>query len=192
MSAARARRALAAAVLVTAMGWTAAHPVLLFGRVSTDPADAPAGQPVRVTVQLTDSARQEVPGLDMEIRLFDPETDPEALAAVGASEESGLPVLARVAITDEDDNGVYHGELPELAAGSYPFRLVELVDEEVESNSSGVLPVGAGEPIDMDLILPPVAAGVGTWLIWLVGLPLLAGVLVTVLVLSGKGKEAKA
>ena len=53
-------------------------------------------------------------------------------------------------------------------------RLVEeLVDGEVESNSSGVLPVGAGEPVDMELILSPVAAGVGTWLIWLVGLPLL-------------------
>ncbi|HEX7022458.1 MAG TPA: hypothetical protein VF171_06335, partial [Trueperaceae bacterium] len=61
-----------------------------------------------------------------------------------------------------------------------------------EATATLVLNVGAPtDPESLSFLFPPTATSpksLGTWLLWLIGVPVAAGILVTVLVLRG-GKE---
>jgi hypothetical protein len=185
-----ASRALPLALLVALLlaGSAAAHQSLLFAHVSTRP-DAPlAGEPFELLVHLTDSSHRDVGRVELVASLTEvgrPEA--EDIDAGGAQEGAGATPLDA-----EPGSGLYRGLMPAHPAGEYRLTLVELVDGETETSASAEIEIG-GEAVDMQLVLPPSGRnGLGTWLVWLVGLPLLAGLLVTLLVLTGRpGPEAK-
>jgi hypothetical protein len=83
----------------------------------------------------------------------------------------------------------YEADLVLPAAGAYGVLVRDQTFAWEEATASLVLEVGGGTVGAIPFILPPTAIGprsLWTWLIWLVGLPIVAGLVVTVLVLTSR------
>jgi hypothetical protein len=81
-------------------------------------------------------------------------------------------------------------DLPEL--GTYSVRVRDRTFEWEEATASLVLVVDDRPLGVLPFILPPTQvgpAGLATWLLWLIGVPLVAGAVVTVLVLTSNRSE---
>jgi len=90
--------------------------------------------------------------------------------------------------------GVYQIELPVLAEGTYLVSVRDRTYRQEEAVANLVLTFSSEALGGQPFVLPPTATGpasLGTWLLWLLGIPLAAGVLVTVLVLRGGGRTAE-
>jgi hypothetical protein len=165
-------------------GSASAHQSLLFAHVTTRPEAAAPGEPFELLVHLTDSAHRDVSGVELAALLSDSTEDGLDVARRGEGVPAGAPRLR-----GEAGSGRYHGTMPGRPAGTYLLTIVEVVGGEVETRASAELAVG-GPAVDLRLLMPPSGrSGLGTWLVWLVGLPLLAGLLVTLLVLTGRGRS---
>jgi hypothetical protein len=152
-----------------------AHATLVFGTVTTEPSPPPAGEPFTLRLEMRDPVDAPVE---------------DAIVFVEARPEGGADD-ARVASDRfaEVDPGVYRTdiELPEPGPWTLLFRDQTFRQEEAQATVT--LRVGAdvaAEPVSF--IFPPTATGptsLTTWLVWLIGLPLVAGAVVTVIVLRG-------
>jgi hypothetical protein len=173
--------ALLAFLLLTASA--TAHQQLLFARVASVPEVPRPGEPFEVRVIVNDASRRAVS--DMNLRLFFSPLGQDVQGANQApDQEIDRPVT--VALTGSGA-GTYRGTVEGLDAGSYRMTLAEFVDGNRESSAVTEISVDGGTPLEAELLLPPGGGGgLGTWLVWLVGLPVLAGVLVTLLVLTGR------
>lgn len=187
-------------LLLLIQGQALGHPQILFANVSTEPAAPQAAEPFTIRVELHDSSGRAVTDLELALMIHQPgseitvaEGDSAAEIDDGLEGDDGLDgngdVVAEVPLGSAGESGVYRAEVPALPAGDYPFRLAEVVNGNIESNAVGELPVGGEESVMLELLMPPVSAGFGAWLVWLVGLPLLAGLLVTILVLTNRRKS---
>ena len=114
-----------------------------------------------------------------------------------ALEENEQPSGEALHITDRLEEiapGVYRAELP-VPAGDDSLTLSVRDRTYRQEEAVANVPLDFGSPLgEVVFVLPPTAIGpasLGTWLIWLIAVPLLAGVLVTVLVLRG-GKDDEA
>jgi hypothetical protein len=164
--------------LASAAAWAGAHATLVFGTVTTDPAPPRTADPVAIELEMRDPV--DAPVEDAVVFV-------EATAPSGAVTESD-----RFA---EPEPGVYRTEmaLPETGEWTLLFRDQTFRQEEAQATLTlAVGPDGQREPLSF--IFPPTATGptaLTTWLVWLIGLPLVAGVVVTVIVLrGGRGEEA--
>src|SRR5690606_29778004 len=88
---------------------------------------------------------------------------------------------------EEVSPGLYRAALPVPDAGHYTLSLRDRTYRQEEAVANVVVEFGTklGEVM---FVLPPTATGpasLGTWLLWLIVVPLIAGVVVTVLVLRG-------
>jgi hypothetical protein len=165
-------------------GSAAAHQSLLFAHVRTRPAAPPAGEPFELLVHLTDSSHRDVTGVELVARVAHVAVAGADEGAGGAQEPAGATRLSA-----EPGSGRYRALVPARPAGEYRLTLEEIVDGQSETSASTQIVVGGEAPVEMQLVLPPSGrSGLGTWLVWLVGLPLLAGLLVTLLVLTGRPK----
>lgn len=168
------------------LGVALAHPMLVIGEVQFEP-DPPvpgAEARVRLTLQETSLAEVEDAVVFIELREGPPRSEEDA------------PRREPLVATDRMDEvapGVYETLVPAPQAGVYTLTVRDRTYRQEEAVANLRLELGAGEVGPVPFVLPPTAIGpasLGSWLIWLVGVPLLAGVLVTVLVLrSGKGAE---
>jgi hypothetical protein len=168
-----------AALLVALTGGAAlAHATLVFGTVTTEPAPPPAGSPFALRIEMRDPVDAPVE---------------DAIVFVEARPENGGETIAsdRFAETAE---GVYRTELvlPEPGPWTLLFRDQTYRQEEAQATVTlAVGPDAVTEPVSF--IFPPTATGptsLATWLVWLIGLPLVAGAVVTVIVLRSGGAEA--
>lgn len=168
---------------MSVLGIAAAHQSLLFAHVTTEPAIPVAGETFELRVLLTDSSHREVDDVDL-VALLDEEPD---AAADEPIDDQDLALAAP--LRAEPGSGEYRGPIGPRPQGVYRLTLVEVVDGDSEASAAGNLSVGGGSEVDLQLLLPPSGqGGLGTWLVWLVGLPLLAGLLVTILVLTGRNR----
>lgn len=170
----------------TLLCFASAHQSLLFAHVTTRPAMPVAGEAFELRVHLTDSSHREVSDVNLVAQV-----DDDAETAVDEQAEDGTLPDRALALAEpliaEPGSGEYRGRIAARPQGVYRLTLVEVVDGESESSAAGNLGVGGSSAVDLQLLLPPSGeGGLGTWLVWLVGLPLLAGLLVTVLVLTGR------
>lgn len=166
-------------VLVSASP-AAAHATLVLGRFSVSPAAPAAGQ------QLT-----------LELGLEDPTQVPIQDAVVFAelrptADGSAEPV--RGEFTESATPGVYRATVTLPRAGDYQVLLRDQTyrQEEADATLEAPLQIGDSNAVQ-NFNFPPTATGAAgwrTWLLWLVGLPIVAAVLVTVLVLT-RGESEK-
>ena len=179
--------ALRAALLSIALGvvsMAAAHATIVFGTLTVEPNPPEAAAPLEL-------------GLTIDDPVGAPVEDAVVVAQFAPAEGADLDVDAEpLATTDfrETAPGRYAAEVVIPADGVYRVVLRDRTFAQEEAIQIVTMEIGADEPLDpIDFIFPPTAtgAGLGTWLVWLVAIPLVAGIVVTILVLRGGRSTAE-
>lgn len=171
----RAALLLIAGLSVLLLGAAAfAHATLVLGTLTSDPATPQPSEPFTVTLELFDPTQ--VPVEDAWVLAeFRQQGAPEDTEPVsGRFEESETPGVYRTLVA-----------LPER--GRYVLLLRDQTFRQEEAQATLTFPVGRPLAEPLEFVFPPTATGpqsLGVWLLWLIGLPLLAAVIVTVLVLT--------
>lgn len=176
------RRLLALAVALL-LGHATAHATLVFGELVFAPDPIVPGSPVAVTVTLEDPTLTPVEDAIVTVEFRPLEAD---AAALPADAEQAPPPLRDVRLV-ETAPAVYTADVELPAAGSYQVRVRDQTFQWEEATASVVLVVDDRPLGVLPFVLPPTQVGprgLTTWLLWLIGVPLVAGAVVTVLVLS--------
>lgn len=165
-----------------------AHPMLVIGEVRLVPDPPGPGAQATVIVNLQDTSLTEVEDAVVFLELR-----PGAPASEG-DQPRGEPLESTDRL-EETSPGIYETEMEVPPPGEYTLSIRDRTYRQEEAVANVALVID-GDPVDfVPFVLPPTATGpasLGSWLIWLVGVPLLAGVVVTVLVLrSGGGGDAE-
>lgn len=155
---------------------------LLFAELSSDPEAPSPNEAFELRILLTDSDEQGVEDLELLVRI---------VPAGGGVAEEGENETTRVPLHGAGD-GVYRARVPALTEGSYRLILAEVVDREVRTEASTNVRIDGDSPIDTQVVLPASEGELGNWLAWLLGLPLLAGLLVILLLLTGRRRTREA
>lgn len=179
----RAALLLVAAMSALFLGAAAfAHATLVLGTLTSDPAIPRPGEPFTLTLELLDPTQ--VPVEDAWVLAeFRQQGAPEDTEPVsGRFEESETP-------------GVYRTQVILPERGRYVLLLRDQTFRQEEAQATLTFPVGRALAEPLEFVFPPTATGpqsLRVWLLWLIGLPLLATVVVTVLVLTqGHNSEAE-
>lgn len=174
---------LAAALSALLLGAGAfAHATLVLGALASDPAAPRPGRPFALSLELMGPTQ--VPVEDAWVLAeFRPAGAPASAAPVSARFEESAT------------GGRYETRITLPKPGAYTLLLRDQTYRQEEARTELTFNVGrATRPEDLAFVFPPTATGpqsLGVWLAWLIGLPLLAGVAVTVLVLTrGGGRDA--
>ena len=160
-----------------------AHGTVVLGAVTANPDPPRPGAPLILTVDLAKLSKAPVEGARLEGSLR-PAGQPDAAATPLAFQEYPEPY------------GTYRARLEAAPpAGRYTLTVRDRTYPKEDIRASVTLQVGGAQPNgSLDFTFPPVRGGprsVVRWLLWLVGLPLLAGVVVTVLVLRAKNEDSE-
>jgi hypothetical protein len=162
--------ALAAATLLSV---AAAHATIVFGTVTSEPTPP---TPDRVT--------------SLRLEMVDPVDAPveDAVVFVEATPPSGGEPLVSDRFA-EPEPGVYRTELALDQPGAWTLLFRDQTFRQEEARATLQVMVGTdGTDEALSFIFPPTATGpqgIGTWLLWLIGLPVAAGAIVTIMVLRG-------
>ena len=158
----------------------AAHGTIVLGSVTFNPDPPRPGASLVVTVDLATSARSPVEGAKLSGTLV-PANHPAATPIALSFQEYQEPY------------GTYRASLTAPAAGTYTLTVRDSTYKNEDTTADVTLRVGGAAPNgSLDFAFPPVNPGshsVVRWLLWLIGLPLLTGVVVTFLVLRSKRQE---
>lgn len=171
------RAALCAALLVLGSGVALAHATIVFGTLTTTPNPPRAGEPLTLLLDMSDPAQL-------------PVEDAVVLAEFTAQGGGEGPEVE----FEERAPGSYEARVTLDREGDYRLLLRDQTFRQEEARQVVTLPVGGEAPLQpIEFLFPPTATGsrnLGVWLVWAIGLPLLAGVVVTVLVLTGGRRDA--
>ena len=164
----------------------------MFGVVRAEPDPPVAGEAFRLAIVLEDPSLAPVEDAIVFVEL---RPMPAGDVPPPSTEAPDLPPPLRDVRLVEVEPATYRGEFELPAAGRYHLLVRDQTFPWEEANASVVLTVG-GEPVgDLPFILPPTQVAprsLWTWVLWLVGLPLAAGLVVTILVLrSGRPPAAR-
>ncbi|MFO7545500.1 MAG: hypothetical protein R6W77_08410 [Trueperaceae bacterium] len=184
----------AAMVAVSALACTVlAHATLVLGTLEVTPDPPLPGAPLELRIRLED------PGLvAVEDALVRVEFRPlgEAVPGAGNATEAEVgPALAGSDPFRETDPGAYRARVTAPPAGTYTVTVRDTTFRQEEAIANVQLGIGPTAVGAVPFVLPPTATGPRsalTWVLWLVGVPLAAGILVTVLVLRSGPKAPNA
>ena len=174
----RVLRALVVALLV---GSAAAHATLVFGELVFAPDPILPESAFRVTVTLEDPTLTPV-----EDAIVSLEFRPMEAGAAPLPADAEPPPLRDVRLI-ETAPARYTADLELPAPGSYQVRVRDRTFQWEEATASVVVVVDDRPLGVLPFVLPPTQVGprgLATWLLWLIGVPLVAGGVVTVLVLT--------
>ena len=151
---------------------------------------------VLVTLTVTPKSPEANQNFQIELYLEDPLQTPieDAIILVEASLQ-GLNSVPIIANLKESSAGVYQTniKLPQEGAWELFFRDQTFKKEEATARVS--INVGTENPEKIEFIFPPTQVSsnkLWVWLVWVIGLPIVAALIVTVLVLSsGKVENTK-
>ena len=165
---------LAALGLACALPLASAHASLVLGRFAVTPARPAADAPLTLSLQLEDPTQVPVEDAYVFAELR-PENAPDAAPVRAEFKETGTA-------------GVYEVTATLQNPGPYRVLLRDQTYRQEEAQAALTEPLRVGGPnTAQDFVFPPTAtgaAGLRTWLLWLIGLPVAAALLVTVLVLT--------
>lgn len=176
-----------------------AHATFVFGQISVEPDPPRAGAPIELRLTLEDPSLTPVEDAIVAIELR-PMSDPNAPLPAPSTEAPQLPAALAVHRLIESEAGVYRATFTLTEAGSLHLLVRDTTFPWEETNASVVLNVAAADDPEAALqgglpfILPPTAVApqsLWTWIAWLVGLPLVVGVVVTLAILR-QGKRPAA
>ena len=155
-----------------------AHATLVLGTLSTLPNAPQAGEPFTLQLTMTDPT-------DFPIE--------DAYVIAEFSQGGGEPLSFTF---EEVSAGTYTTDVTLPEEGGYTLLLRDQTFRQEEAQASKEVVLGDGSMFqdgDTSIVFPPTqtTSSLQTWLVWLIALPVAAGVIVTVLVLrSGKPEEA--
>lgn len=176
-----------AALALTAAAVAWAHGNVVRGAVTVTPDPPRPGRPWVVTVELQSSSGAPVEGARLVGEL-------KSQAASGAP--SPAPATALAFKEYQEPYGTYRAQLVAPPAGTYRLALLDETYPKERTRAQVTLSVGGSKPNGaLDFAFPPTGGSrsLSTWLLWLVGLPVVAGIVVTVLVLRSRpGREGRA
>lgn len=175
----RALLALAVAVLI---GYATAHATLVFGELVFTPDPIVPGRPITATITLEDPTLTPV-----EDAIVSLEFRPLDASAAPLPADAELPPPLRDVRLIETAPAVYAAEVDLPTPGSYQVRVRDQTFQWEEATASVVVVVDDRPLGILPFVLPPTQVGprgLTTWLLWLIGVPLVAGGVVTVLVLT--------
>lgn len=159
-------------------GAALAHATIVFGELEPSPNPPAAGEPLALELTMVDPTQLPVEDAVVLVELTPAEG--------GAAVESQFR---------ETEPGVYRAEVTLAEAGEYRALLRDRTFRQEEARQTVTLTVG-GAPLEpIEFVFPPTATGgrsVTVWLAWLIGVPLLVGIVVTVAVLAGGRDEEDA
>lgn len=171
---ARLRTTLLALALTSGAGVALAHATIVFVELEPDPNPAPVGEPFELGLTMVDPTQLPVEDAVVRIEL----TPAEGGEVTRAEFSEVAPGRYRTTVA-----------LPE--AGDYRALLRDQTFRQEEARQTVTLTVGGDAPIEpVEFVFPPTATGernIVLWLAWLVGVPLVVGMVVTVLVLVRGG-----
>ncbi len=167
-----------------------AHATLVIGDLEFTPDPPVPGTETTVQVSLVDPLLVAVEKalVRVEFRAIDPE-DPTVPASVTGSEAVeflALPTLFGTDYLPEIADGVYSGTFVAPDAGRYTVSVRDTTFRNEEAIANVGVNVGDDSNGVIAFVLPPTPIAprsLGTWLLWILGIPLTAGLLVTFLAL---------
>ena len=167
-----------------------AHATLVIGDLQLTPDPPVPGEAVSVRISLVDPLLVAVEKalVRVEFREIDPE-DPFVPASITGTEAREFLELPSVLGTDylpEVEDGVYVGTFVAPEEGRYTVSVRDTTFRNEEAIANIGVNVGRGVNGDVAFVLPPTPiapSSLGTWLLWIIGIPLVAGLLVTFLAL---------
>lgn len=170
-------------LIVGTLSTAAAHATLVLGQFEVTPARPAAEAPM--TLQLTLEDPTQVPIQDAVVFA---ELRP-------AGQPDAAPIRAEFRETETD--GVYRATATLPRAGPYGIFLRDQTYRQEEATATLEAPLRIGGANGVQAFnFPPTATGAAgwrAWLLWLIGLPIVAALLVTVLVLTrGESKPQEA
>ncbi|MDZ7703600.1 MAG: FixH family protein [Trueperaceae bacterium] len=180
--------ALLVSLLLLLSGVAFGHATIVIVDLSTTPQTPDVGEEFSIRIYMEDPTRV-------------PVEDAFVLADFSLpgdeGEETGESLITR--LFEQDEPGVYEGTISLPEAGSWLLLMRDQTYRQEEAQATLSFIVGDGQgrsnPETRSFVFPPTATGgssLGTWLVWLIGLPIAAGAAVTVLVLTGnKPQEGK-
>lgn len=200
---ARAGARLAAALAcATLLVWRPAdaHATLVIGKLSVAPDPPVAGERLRIDLTLEDTLLTPVEKarVRVELRALDRDGPPVPESVVGTEASEFLAVTPDEAsgqFAEGAAEGSYRGTLRAPAAGTYTLSVRDTTFLNEEAIANVPLEVGGAVNGAIPFVLPPTPVAprsLSTWLIWLVGIPLVVGAGVTVLVLRRAPPEGGA
>jgi len=165
----------------------AGHATLVFGIVRVVPDPPEPGRPIALTLTLEDPSLAPVEDAVVFVELRPMPAEGAPLPPPSTEAPELAPPLQDERLV-EGAPASYHGEVTLPAAGLYHLLVRDHTFHWEEANASVVLPLTGAVVGELPFILPPTQVAprdLWTWIVWLVGLPLAAGALVTLLVLRG-------
>jgi hypothetical protein len=157
----------AIAIVLGTVGY--AHPTIVLGTLYSDPVTPEPGEPFTISLVMLFPAQ--VPVADAVVNL---EFSKPGQATIRTEE---MPEVAE---------GRYEVQVTLPQAGSYSLMIRDTTYRQEETTASLTFMVGEGENDEaIPFVLPPTAIGADlqTWLVWLIAVPVIAGVVVTILVM---------
>jgi hypothetical protein len=155
-------------VLLFILSLVSAHAFFVTGVITTTPTPAPIGEEFILQIEMTDPT-----GTPVEDAVVAAEFTKDGETQRFEFFDSGVPGLYSARVT-----------LPE--EGTYSVLLRDTTYQQEEAKATIEFTAGAEQPETIAFIFPPTQTGsnnLSTWLIWVIGIPVLAGIIVTVLVL---------
>src|SRR5690554_2300286 len=195
---------LALLMLIMSVGTALAHATLVFGELSTaEPFPDPAGI-ISLKLHMMDPVRTPIEDATVtaEFRLLDeaelaerlagPREAPTAQQVEDGEVQVDIPEgdWLEFPMHETGPGGNYTASLALPGSGTYQVIMRDTTYPQEDAVAELLLTFDGESHFEPSLfIFPPTdigGASLGTWLVWLVAIPLLAGIVVTVLVLRGK------
>ena len=186
-----------------------AHATLVFGELTTDPEIPVAGEPFTLHLHMMDPVRTPIEDATVwaEFRHMTAEEAERRLAGAGPAPTAEQVEAGEVEVdipegdwlvltmTETGPGGNYGASVELPAAGYYQLIMRDTTYPQEDAVAELLLEFSGESGFGPELfIFPPTdigGASLTTWLIWLVAIPVVAGVIVTVIVLGRKPEEAK-
>lgn len=186
-----------------------AHATLVFGELSTEPEVPVAGEPFTLLLHMMDPVRTPIEDATVwaEFRYMPPEEAERRLAGAGPAPtaeeveagevEVDIPEGAWLVLSMEETGpgGNYAATVHLPEAGHYQLIMRDTTYPQEDAVAELLLEFSGTGSFGPELfIFPPTdigGASLTTWLIWLVAIPVVAGVIVTVIVLGRKPEDGR-
>lgn len=176
--------------------------MLVFGTLSTDPNPPEANGSFRLQLQMMDPVRTPIENAVVYAEFGPPdamaehaEGDETAHALLHESGTGAAAGFNRFEFTETGPGGNYETFVQLPADGEYLLMMRDQTYPKEDAVALVSFEIGGGAPLDEKLfVFPPTDIGtatLSTWLIWLIAIPLAAGVIITVLVLAGGNKNSR-
>ncbi len=184
--------ALSALLASLALAPTAgAHATLVIGdlQVAPDPPVPGAQMEIRLRLEDTLLVPLEKAHVRVELRSLDPAGPTVPESAIGSEASDFLnaePDVSSGRFSETTVKGTYVGRFLAPAVGEYTLSVRDTTFQDEEAIANVSLVVGGAPNGVIAFVLPPTPLApksLSTWLVWVVGIPLLVGVITTVLVL---------